>query len=88
MKAYKATHNMKCCDFTYEVGKTYSISKLEICTTGFHYCSRMVDTLTYYNYHPINFILLEVEMLGNVETKGLGMISSQNRKKKEKEAVE
>ncbi|MEI7758518.1 MAG: hypothetical protein WCI80_05730, partial [Bacteroidota bacterium] len=68
MTAYKATLNMKCLDFTYEVGKTYSISKLEICDTGFHYCPKMGDTLEYYDYHPINFILLEVEVLGNVET--------------------
>ena len=69
MTAYKATLNMKCRDFTYEVGKTYSISKLKICKIGFHYCPKMVDTLRYYNYHPTNFILLEVEVLGNVKTK-------------------
>ena len=68
MKAYKATYNMKCRNQLYEVGKTYSSSKLEICKHGFHYCDKMEDTLSYYDYNPIKFILMEVEILGNVVT--------------------
>ena len=69
MKGYKATRNMKCRDFTYEVGKTYSIDRLEICNHGFHFCEKMEDVLNYYNYSE-DFILLEVEALGEIETQG------------------
>ena len=65
MKGYKATKNMKCRDLTYEVGKTYSINKLEICSHGFHFCQEMNDVLNYYK-HSEDFVLLEVEALGEV----------------------
>ena len=67
MKGYKATKNMKCRDFLYEVGKIYSINNLEICSTGFHFCQSMGDVLEYYNYDD-NFVLLEVEALGETIT--------------------
>ena len=65
MKAYKATYNFKCLDQTYEVGKTYSIDKLELCKYGFHYCNSQKNTLNYYPYKK-EFILLEVEPLGTI----------------------
>ena len=67
MKGFKATRNMKCLTLTYEVGKTYSINKLEICEHGFHFCQKMEDVLKYYNYDD-NFVLLEVEALGKTIT--------------------
>ena len=65
MKAYKATYDYKCLDQTYEVGKTYSSDRLEICNHGFHYCNNQKDTLNYYPYKK-EFILLEVEPLGTI----------------------
>ncbi len=69
MIAYKATYNFKCRNQTYEVGKTYTSDKFKICEHGMHYCNKMEDTLNYYDPNK-NLILLEVEILGDVETKG------------------
>jgi YD repeat-containing protein len=69
MKGYKATKNMKCLDLTYEVGKTYTIDKLKICSHGFHFCQEMKDVINYYTPTE-DFVLLEVEALGKIETKG------------------
>jgi YD repeat-containing protein len=69
MKGYKATKNMKCRDLTYEVGKTYSIDQLEICFHGFHFCQDMKDVLYYYE-HSEDFVLLEVEALEEIITRG------------------
>jgi YD repeat-containing protein len=69
MKGYKATNNMKCLDLTYAVGKTYSIDKLEICSHGFHFCQEMKDVINYYRPTE-DFVLLEVEALGEIETEG------------------
>lgn len=65
MKGYKATRNMKCISLTYEVGKTYSINNLKICYHGFHFCQKMENVLNYYD-HSEDFVLLEVEALGEV----------------------
>jgi YD repeat-containing protein len=67
MIAYKATYNYKCRNQTYQVGKTYTSDKLKICFYGMHYCDNMEDTLIYYKPTK-DFILLEVEILGDVET--------------------
>ena len=69
MIAYKATYNYKCLKQTYKVGKTYTSDKLKICRYGMHYCNKMEDTLNYYDPNK-NLILLEVEILGDVETEG------------------
>ena len=69
MKGYKATYNMKCKDLTYEVGKTYNISSINICNHGLHYCENMKDVLNYYDYNN-TFILLEIEDLGSCITRG------------------
>jgi len=69
MKGYKATHNMKCLDFLFEVGKTYEIEgELKICKNGFHFCRKMEDTTDYYDPTD-NFILLEIEALGDIQHK-------------------
>ena len=68
MKGYKATKNMKCLTLTYEIDKTYSINKLNICSHGFHFCQNMEDVLNYYEYDD-DFVLLEVEALGKTITR-------------------
>ena len=67
MIAYKATYNYKCLNQTYVLGKTYTSDKLKICHYGIHYCNKMEDTLKYYDLNE-KFILLEVEIMGDVET--------------------
>ena len=76
MKGYKATYNMKCLDFIFEVGKTYEIEgELEICRNGFHFCRKMEYTANY--YPPTNtFILLEVEALGDIQHGGDKSVTS------------
>lgn len=75
MIAYKATYNMKCRDLTYEVGKTYFISKLEICESGFHACKNIDDTLNYYDYNK-ETVFLEVEVLGEIVEKNDKLVTN------------
>jgi hypothetical protein len=50
MRGYKGFNkNMKCLDFQYEVGKTYEIDSVEICSKGFHFCENPLDVLDYYS---------------------------------------
>ena len=63
MKGFKATKNMKCNQLTYEVGKTYNITNIKICSHGFHFCKNQKDVLNYYDYDK-DFVLLEIESLG------------------------
>ena len=64
-KGYKATHNYKCRDQTYEVGQEYKLDEIpKICQYGFHYCVNAKHTLDYYDYDK-NFKLLEIEDLSN-----------------------
>jgi YD repeat-containing protein len=65
MIGYKATHNLKCRNQEYKVGKTYTANKLEMCRHGFHFCEKMEDTLNYYTPNS-DFILIEIEILGEV----------------------
>jgi YD repeat-containing protein len=65
MRAYKATYNFKCLEQLYRVGKTYTSDKLEMCKHGFHYCENMEHTMNFYSAND-KFVLLEIEILGNV----------------------
>lgn len=79
MKGYKATYNMVCRDFEYEVGQIYTLTDpLLMCQWGFHFCERQQDVLTYYRYRK-GFILLEVEALGNVITLGRKCVTDRLR---------
>jgi YD repeat-containing protein len=69
MIGYKATNNLKCRNQEYKIGKTYTSDKLKICQHGFHFCEKMEDTLNYYNPSE-DFVLLEVEILGEVINDG------------------
>ena len=66
MKGYKASTNGKCRDITYEVGKTYTFNgELKACATGFHYCKKIDDVLSYYNYDRNTTVIFEIDDLGD-----------------------
>lgn len=61
MKAFKAMKpDMTCRGFQYEVGKTY-YHKGEVipCTSGFHSCEKLAETISYY---PYDSVFTEVEI--------------------------
>ena len=66
MKAYNATHNLKCRNQTYVIGETYISDTLKICESGFHFCNNMSDVLNYYIFDN-DFVLIEVEILGDTQ---------------------
>ena len=50
MKMYKGfDKNLKCRNFQYEIGKTYTEDKAELCEVGFHACEHPLDCLNYYD---------------------------------------
>jgi len=69
MIAYKATYNFKCRNQEYKVGKTYTSDRMQLCQHGFHFHQNMEDVFNYYKPSS-DFILLEVEILGKIETEG------------------
>lgn len=76
IKGYKMTQHMKCGSLTYQVGKTYKISRVEMCKYGFHFCLKPDDVFEYYPPHKDN-ILLEVESdAENTVTKGDKSVTS------------
>lgn len=74
MKAYKASYGGFCQSITYEVGRTYSCSKLKICEYGFHACKKMVDVFECYPYQK-NLIIFEVEILGRIIESGNKLVT-------------
>lgn len=66
MIAYKATHNFKCINQHYKVGKTYTADRVKLGRYGLHFSLKMEDTLQFYNFDP-SFVLLEVEVLGKTD---------------------
>ena len=70
---YKAFNKgMKCRDFQYKVGETYTTDKpIELCETGFHFCQNPLDVLGYYDLVDGDANLTEfarVESTGEVRT--------------------
>ena len=49
MKMFKGfDKDLKCRDFQYEIGKTYTEDKAELCNAGFHACEHPLECLNYY----------------------------------------
>ena len=74
MIAYKATYNFKCRNQTYKVGKIYTSDRLSICNYGIHCCQEMHSVLDYYEPTK-DFVLLEIEVLGNIEEEGNKLVT-------------
>jgi hypothetical protein len=70
MKGYKATYNGKAFnDFLFEVGKTYEFDgKPVVCARGFHFCKRAQDVMNYYDFFSGNFVLFEINAIGDLDT--------------------
>ena len=70
MKAYKASYDGKCRNLTYEIGKTYTYKgKLSMCNSGFHFCNDFDSLLQYYPMKK-SLKIFEIEVLGEVISKG------------------
>ena len=71
MKGYKVFNkDWTCRGFQYEVGKTYEMDgKIELCDRGFHFCERLIDCFSYYDFDPQNKFA-EVEALGAILSDG------------------
>lgn len=49
MKMFKGfDKELKCRNFQYEIGKTYTEDKAKLCNAGFHACEHPLDCLNYY----------------------------------------
>ena len=49
MKMFKGfDKDLKCRNFQYEIGKTYTEDRAELCEAGFHACEHPLDCLNYY----------------------------------------
>jgi len=67
MKGFKIFNpDWTCRNYQYEVGKTYRHEgKIELCESGFHFCTNPVDLFNYYDFNPKNKVA-EIEALGEV----------------------
>jgi hypothetical protein len=63
IKAYKAfDKDLKCLDFQYSVGKTYSCPEdIKLCEKGFHFCENPLNVLHYYNLINSRFAIVEIQ---------------------------
>ncbi len=69
--AYKGfDKDLKCRDFQYEIGKTYTHNGAVIpCASGFHACEIPMDVLEYYEFDNRNRFC-EVELSGEIQKAG------------------
>lgn len=70
IKGYKVFNpDWTCRGFQYEVGKEFEhIGKIEVCQEGFHFCRKLADCFSYYDFAPDNKVA-EIEATGLVKTK-------------------
>lgn len=68
IKAYKVFDSDGTCrGFQYEPGKSYHhTGAIEVCRSGFHACSKLIDCFDYYSFDPANKVAI-VRLWGNVE---------------------
>ena len=61
MKGYKGfDKDLKCCGgYQYEIGRTETTDKAELCEAGFHFCERPLDVFSY--FAPANSRYCEIE---------------------------
>ena len=67
-KGYKVFHSdWTCRGFQYEVGKTYEEDVVpDVCEVGFHFCPKLADCFSYYNFDPNNKVA-EIEAIGDID---------------------
>lgn len=74
MKGYKGMNaDMTCRGKQYEIGKTYTESKAELCKSGMHYCKNLRDVFLFYNRNFGNRFF-EVEA-NEVSTNGIKSVA-------------
>ena len=68
MKGYKVFNpDFTCRGFQYEVGKTYEEDVApDVCEVGFHFCQKLADCFSYYDFNPNNKVA-EIEALGDID---------------------
>ena len=69
MKGYKVFNpDWTCRGYQFEVGKTFTEDVTPVCCDrGFHFCTKIADCFTYYDFDPDNKVA-EVEALGDIDT--------------------
>jgi hypothetical protein len=67
MKGYKVfDKDFKCLEYQYKLGDIFEMSESPIlCKKGFHFCTKLADCFSYYNFDPAN-IVCEIEALGEI----------------------
>ena len=67
-KGYKVFNpDFTCRGFQYEVGKTYEEDVVpNACEVGFHFCQKLADCFSYYDFNPNNKVA-EIEALGDID---------------------
>ena len=67
-KGYKVFNpDWTCRGFQYEVGKTYEEDVVpDVCKVGFHFCQKLADCFSYYNFDPNNKVA-EIEAIGDID---------------------
>ena len=68
MKGYKVFNpDFTCIGFQYEVGKTYEEGVVpSVCKVGFHFCTKLVDCFSCYDFDPNNKVA-EIEAIGDID---------------------
>ena len=68
MKGYKVFNpDFTCRGFQYEVGKTYEEDVVpSVCKVGFHFCPKLVDCFSCYDFDPNNKVA-EIEAIGDID---------------------
>ena len=59
--------NLKCREFQYEIRKEYEYDgKIELCSSGFHFCKNIADVNRYYDISSGEARLCEIETTGEI----------------------